>query len=196
MKDEVEEAARVLRSGGLVVYPTDTLFALGARIDDEGAVRRVFETKNRPRNQPLTIAIERPDEMFKYARVTPLAERLFDLLPGPITLILEKTQNVPDVVTGGDPSIGIRIPKNDTALALLKRTGPLTATSANRHGEADPATLEEARIQLAYRVDYYLPSASPMVGKASTLVDARGRKPRILRPGAIEVERIQQCAAQ
>lgn len=186
----MDAAANILRRGGLVVYPTDTLYGLGALVANEAAVDRVFDAKNRPRNQPLSIAVSRPTEISRYAVVTPLARCLFPLLPGPLTLILKRRKTVPDVVTGGDPSVGVRIPNNPTCLGLLAAVGPLTATSANRHGAPDPRTLEAARAQLGDRADYYLPSSTPLLGAASTVLDARGRTPIILRQGALSESRI------
>lgn len=185
MTHPLDEAVRALRAGGLVVYPTDTLWGLGARIDDPPAVERVFEVKGRPQSEPLSIALAKASDIANYAHVTPTAESLFRLLPGPLTLVLDRKPTVPDVVTGGHATVGIRVPAHPVALQLIAAAGPLTATSANLHRGADPRTLEDARAQLGDRVDYYLRAASPPLGAASTLVDARGPELRILRPGVL-----------
>lgn len=191
----VWEAARALRSGGIVVYPTDTLYGLGAPVRDPAAVRRVFLAKHRPPDQPLSIAVAEPAAVAQVAQVTPLARRLLRLLPGPLTLLLEKTPAVPDVVTGGQPTVGVRVPDHPVCLDLLRRAGPLTATSANLHGRPDPTTIEEARTALGDRVDYYLASPSPLLGAPSTLVDCRGAEPRVLREGILSEARLRELLA-
>jgi len=195
MTPDVDEAVRVLEAGGLVVYPTDTLFGLGARIGDPTAVARVFDVKRRPRGQPLSVAVATVDDLERYAHVTPLAKRLYGLLPGPLTIVLEKRSTVPDVVTGGRSDVGLRIPDHPVALELLRRVGPLTCTSANLHGHDDPASLAGAQMELGDRVDYYVPSPTPLLGAASTLVDARGVTPRVLRAGAVVADQIRRCIA-
>lgn len=192
MNEPVAEAARVALRGGLVVYPTDTLYGLGASLRNETAVRRVFAAKGRPLDEPLTIAVASVGEIDRYAVATPLARRLFGFLPGPLTLVLERRPAVPDVVTGGETSVGVRVPAHPTGLALLRAAGPLTATSANLHGRPDPSTVEEAQAQLGERADFYLTSPTPLLGAASTLIDARGPVPRILRRGALSDERIRE----
>lgn len=193
MTRAVDEAVERLRAGGIVAYPTDTLLGLGAMVTRPEAVQRVFAVKGRPRDQPLSIAVASPDTIQRYAVVTPLARRLFALLPGAVTLVLERRPSVPDVVTGGAPGVGVRVPNHRTALELLSKAGALTATSANRHGVPEPATLEDARAQLGDRVDYYLASPTPLLGVASTLVDARGATPHILRAGAVTDGQIREC---
>lgn len=188
----VPEAARVLDQGGLVVYPTDTLYGLGARVDRPEAVRRVFAAKRRPWDQPLSVAVADPAMIEHVAEVTPLARSLFRFLPGPLTLVLQKRPAIPDLVTGGAPTVGVRVPDHPVCLDLLRRAGPLTATSANVHGQADPRTIDDARRSLGDRVNYYLASSSPPSGVASTLVDARGRRPRILRTGALRESEIRE----
>lgn len=190
---DVEAAARVVVGGGIVVYPTDTLYGLGAGIHHAAAVRRLFDVKDRAPDQPLSVAVADPGNVTEVAVLTPLARRLLRLLPGPVTFVLEKLPTVPDAVTGGESTVGVRVPDHDVARALLRRTGPLTATSANRHGAQAPSTLMQARDQLGDRVDYYLGSPTPLLGAASTLIDARGESPRILRRGAVGEDRIREC---
>lgn len=188
----VAGALRALDEGGIVVYPTDTLWGLGARLDRPQALRKVFSSKDRPLDQALSVAVANADDIARYALVTPLARSLFALLPGPLSIVLDRLPTVPDIVTGGGPSVALRVPAHETALELLSKSGPLTCTSANRHGHIDPRTLEEARQQLGDRADYYLEAASPPTGAASTIVDARQAAPKILRPGALSERRIRE----
>lgn len=182
--------------GGVIVYPTDTLWGLGAQIDREAAVRRVFQLKRRPPAEPLSVALEAVQHINRYAVATKAARRLFAALPGPLTIVLRKRATVPDVVTGGKDHVGIRVPDHPDCLALLRHTGPLTATSANLHGRPDPKSLDEVRGIFGDGVDFYLDALLPPRGAASTVVDARSDSVRILRTGAIRESRIQELLGQ
>ena len=188
----IDEAAETILRGGLVVYPTDTLWGLGALMDDEPTVRRVFDVKKRPLTEPLSIAVGSTDEITDYAYVTPAARRLLSLLPGPLTIVLEKRETVPDIVTAGGKTVGIRVPGHPECLELLAETGAITATSANLHGGPEPQTLEEARTIFGERVDFYLEAGSTPLGRPSTLVDATVEPVRIIRSGAIRDSRIRE----
>jgi L-threonylcarbamoyladenylate synthase len=192
--DRVEQAAAVIGKGGLIVYPTDTLWGLGAGLDHHDAIERVFAVKRRPREQPLSLAFASVDEISEYAVVTASARRLFPLLPGPLTLVLRKRENVPDLVTGGHATVGVRVPGHTECLRLLERTGPLTSTSANLHGGAEPRTLGEARDVLGAGVDFYLEAGSAPVGRPSTIVDATVDPVRIVRQGILRESRIRELA--
>lgn len=188
----IDDAAEAVLRGGVIVYPTDTLWGLGAMIDDEAAVRRVFELKKRPFTEPLTIAVGSTDEIADYAFVTPAARRLFPLLPGPLTMVLEKRDTVPDLVTSGGKTVGIRVPGHPECLELLGEIGAITATSANLHGGPEPVILDDVRAIFGNRVDFYLDVGSKPLGRASTLVDATVEPVRILRLGAIRDARIRE----
>lgn len=172
-----------IRRGGVVLYPTDTLYALGASIYDEDAVKKVFEVKRRPFSEPLPVAVSSKLELEEIVFLNDAAERLIDVfLPGPLTMVLKK-KKVPDVVTAGKSTVGVRIPGNDKALRLLSETGPLTVTSANVHGERVLDNVDEIRRQLG--VDVPAVDAGRLSGKPSTIVDLTQRKPVILREGVI-----------
>lgn len=190
---QVADAWRALQRGGIVVYPTDTLYGLGARITEEPAVRRVYEVKGRPLSEPLTIAVSKVADIRRYAVETPLARRLYRFLPGPLTLVLERRPTVPGIVTGGQATVGVRVPRHEMAIGLLERSGALTSTSANLHGGPDPPTIESAQEAFGDRVDYYLADSSPLLGVASTLVDARGHAPEILRKGVLSESEIRSA---
>jgi len=176
--------------GNVVVYPTDTLYALGADIYNEDAVKRVFLIKHRPLSEPLPIAVASKEEIQRVASLHEKAERLIDVfLPGPLTIILEK-KDVPDIVTANLPEVALRIPRNQKALQLLAATGPLTVTSANIHGKRVPSTVTGIKQQLRTKfVTAYIDDGE-LHGKPSTIVDLTKEKPVILREGVIPKEKI------
>jgi L-threonylcarbamoyladenylate synthase len=178
-------AQQALARGELVVYPTDTLYALGADALDVRAVKRVFEAKQRPPAQALSVAVADLAMVEQVARLGPLARRAAErFLPGPLTLVLPADAGVPDALRGAERGLAVRIPDHPVALELLRKFGPLTCTSANVHGQRDPATCAEARAQLGPHVTEYL-DAGPTLGKASTILDLTSPEPRIVREGAL-----------
>lgn len=179
---------RYVLEGGIIVYPTDTLYALGAYVYNKDAVGRVFEIKRRPFSDPLPVAVSSKEEIEEIAFVNDLAKVIINaFLPGPLTIILKK-KNIPDIVTAGLPNVALRIPNNKKAIQLLSRTGPLTATSANIHGMNVPESIEEIEKQL--KMEIIAIDDGTLEGKPSTIVDLTKRKPRILREGAISKEKI------
>jgi len=189
---DVHAAAQRLRADGVVGYPTETLYGLGVSIASPKAIERLFELKGRPGSVPLLIAVPSVDAISQVAKVTPLAQSLFTLLPGPLTLILERDEDLPKSITAGGDSIGVRVPDHPVAQALLAKVSPITSTSANRHGEAPATTAEAAAGVFDDRVDYYLEGDSTPVGVASTIVDCRGTIPHILREGAVREDEIRR----
>jgi tRNA threonylcarbamoyl adenosine modification protein (Sua5/YciO/YrdC/YwlC family) len=173
------------------VYPTDTLYGLGADALSPTAVLRVFEAKQRPQAQPLSVAVADLPMMEQVVRVTPLARRLVDkFLPGPLTLVLFPDPGTPDELRGEARGLGVRIPEHADALELCRRFGPITCTSANLHGQPDPSTCAEARRQLGSSVACYL-DAGPLPGQASTVLDLTGSAPRLVREGALPAKELQ-----
>ena len=131
----VERAATAVRDGDLVVYPTETVYGLGADALSEAAVERVFEAKRRSRDEPVSLAVPDVDAALEYVRATDREERFMrEFLPGPVTVLCEKTDEVPDVLTAGRDRVGVRVPDHEVALALLREVAPVTATSANVSG--------------------------------------------------------------
>jgi L-threonylcarbamoyladenylate synthase len=148
---DVEEAAQALRDGETVVYPTETVYGLGADATDADAVERVFEVKGRPRSNPLSVAVPDVDAALEYTDPNDRAERFMRrFLPGPVTVVVARRPTLPDALTAGRDRVGVRVPDHETALALLRRAPPTTATSANRSGspsvtrvaDLDPAVRE------------------------------------------------------
>jgi L-threonylcarbamoyladenylate synthase len=182
---EVERAVRALREGKLVVYPTDTLVGLGARAEDSAAVERLLEAKARPSTTPLSVALSSYDEVEPWAEVTaPRRAWMRRHLPGPYTALLPasdaaRTTFAPSVLSPSG-AIGIRIPDHPLARTLAELVGPLTSTSANRHGDPPARTVAEARRIFGSEVAVYLDGAPAPSGRPSTLVDLTGTKPRTL----------------
>jgi len=162
MKISVEKAAKIIKKGGVVVYPTDTVYGLGANALDEKAVKKVFEMKKRDFSKPISIIvrdIEMAKQVASFGR--DIEEKLKKLLPGPVTVILFKKKILPDILTAGSNKVGIRIPNCKFTQALMQRLDfPITTTSANISGE-------------------------PIEGKPSTVIDLTGKEPKILRVGPV-----------
>ncbi|WP_353634783.1 L-threonylcarbamoyladenylate synthase [Halobacterium sp. NMX12-1] len=181
---DLDAAADAIRDGGLVVYPTETVYGLGADALDAAAVEAVFEAKGRSREKPLSFAFPDAAAASEHVRWSDTERAFADaFLPGPVTLVCEKRDSVPDVLTAGRARVGVRVPDHDAALALLDRVAPLTATSANVSGEpsvTDPADLDPA---FRERVDAVLDAGETPGGTGSTVVDVEQNE--ILREGAV-----------
>lgn len=201
---QVLVAAKHLLSGGLVAFPTETVYGLGADAENENAVARIYSTKGRPADHPLIIHIADKEQIAFWAIEVPdyahaLAEAYW---PGPMTLILKRSESAKDFVTGGQDSVGLRIPNHQIALELLmafKNLGGqgVAAPSANRFGKVSPTTSEAVREELGSFLqndDLILDGGPSMVGIESTIIDCTGLAPRILRPGSITASMIEQVS--
>lgn len=184
----VELAAQTIKDGGLVVYPTDTLYGLGADAMNAEAIGKVFEAKERPEDAPISVAVSDVQMMGKVARLGPwVAEVIEALIPRPITFLLPKKKKVPSTLTGGSDVIGVRIPNHMFALSLVALTGPITTTSANLHEGHNPRTIRSAIRQLGDAVDLYVDCGRTVFGTGSTVVDMTGgtaETAKIVRKGA------------
>ncbi len=194
LKSEIARAAEILRRGGLVAFPTETVYGLGADALNERAVARVFEVKGRPRFDPLIVHMAAIESLAQLAAEFPpaaqqLAERFW---PGPLTLVLPKTGLVPDLVTAGCPTVALRIPDHPVALELLRAVDrPIAAPSANPFGRVSPTTAEHVREQLGDRIDMILDGGPCRVGVESTVVQLTGGEAVLLRPGGTTLEEIE-----
>jgi L-threonylcarbamoyladenylate synthase len=200
---DMERAAGALRRGGIVAFPTETVYGLGADAFNPQALARVFEVKGRPRFDPLIIHIASLEALPRIARLEALAApmgRILDLLisrfwPGPLTLILPKRLEVPDLATSGLPSAAVRFPSHPVARDLILRsTGALAAPSANRFGGLSPTLAEHVREDLGEGVDFIIDGGPAALGLESTVLDlcpSGGGRPRILRPGGVPREEIE-----
>lgn len=193
--DILHYAVKAVRNGQLIVYPTDTLYGLGSAINQINAINTIFTVKNRPLLMPLPIAVSDKKMLSRCVNLTPLAKRLADrFFPGKITLICQKTDIISDLITAGGDTVAVRIPEDNVALQLIKRTGPLIATSANRHGYPTPATVSEIRKLFKSGIVEVYVDDGPRSGKASTIVDVTGSHAKILREGSIPTHIIHQSS--
>ena len=189
-KNDVSNAIKALKTGNLIVYPTDTLYALGTDIFNDDAVKRVFKVKKRPSSNPLSVAVANFDAITKIAYTNDVVKKVVErFLPGPLTIILQKKGSVSNVITSGLDKIAVRIPKNDIALDLLSAFGPLTVTSANIHGEKTPYVIKEIMMQFSTNISVYLDDGR-LDAKPSTIVDLTSEKPTIVRKGSLTREEI------
>lgn len=194
--EEIEKAAAILRSGGLVAFPTETVYGLGADASNTTAVRRIFAAKGRPADHPLIVHIADVSGLKHWAADVPrgawlLAEKYW---PGPLTMILKRAPHVSDVLTGGQSTIGMRVPAHPVAQRLLRAFGGgLAAPSANRFGHLSPTTAEHVREDLGNAVDMILDGGQCPVGIESTIVDLSGPQPVILRPGHVTARQIEDA---
>ncbi len=164
--NDIARAAGIVKTGGVIAYPTETVYGIGALATDVGALQRVYRIKNRPLNQPLSIAVSSMDMLKSVAKVE-CVDFILKFLPGPVTVILKKNKMLPDSLTARSKYVGIRWPDNKMALELINQTGPIVSTSANLHGEKDPVRAEEIKIP----VDYILDGGPSKYGAPSTIVD-------------------------
>ncbi len=192
---EIEEAVEALRAGELVVFPTETVYGLGANASDPQAVRKIFEVKGRPADHPVIVHLDNPRYLHRWvSTMPPVAEKLADRFwPGPLTLILPKADNVNDVVTGGQDSIGIRVPSHPMAQQLLTAFGGgLAAPSANRFGRLSPTKPEHVRDELGSAVKVILDGGDSPIGLESTIVSCLNNEAMLLRPGFITRSQLAQ----
>jgi len=191
----IARAARILREGGLVAFPTETVYGLGAHALSAEAVARVFAVKNRPRFDPVIVHVAAPQEAEGlWQEVPELARRLMARFwPGPLTLVLPKRPVVPDIVTAGLPTVAVRMPAHPVALALIREAGvPIAAPSANRFGRLSPTHHEAVLEQLGDAIDAVLAAGPTPVGIESTVVSLVEDPPRVLRPGGTPIEALRE----
>ncbi len=194
---DLAEASSALRAGGLVAFPTETVYGLGANALDPAAVARIFARKGRPVDNPVIVHAPDAETAWRVTTgPTPLALRLADAFwPGPLTLVLTAVEGLPRSVTAGLPSVAVRVPDHPVALALLRAAGlPIAAPSANRSGRPSPTTAGHVLDDLADEVDVVVDGGPCRVGVESTVVDARGAVPIVLREGGVPREQLRAVA--
>ena len=188
------EAADFIRRGGIVAFPTETVYGLGANIFDQRAIAKVFTAKQRPNDNPLIAHVGNLDQIkLLVSEITPNAQKFIEaFFPAPLTLILPKAEKVPPVATANLQTIGVRMPKNDRALEFLRACEtPVVAPSANLSGKPSPTTWQAVYEDLNGRIDCILQGATTEIGLESTVVDCTSSVPLILRAGAITLEQLQ-----
>jgi len=191
---EIEHAVAVLRAGGLVAFPTETVYGLGADASNPDAVSKVFAAKGRPHDHPLIVHVADAARLADWARAVPEAARTLArrFWPGPLTVILKRAAGVGDLVTGGQDTIALRVPSHPVAQALLRQFGGgIAAPSANRFGRVSATTAAHVRSELGAEVDCILDGGAADVGIESTILDLSGAQPSLLRPGAITARQLE-----
>jgi len=192
--DLIRQAAAVILRRGLVAFPTETVYGLGANALDEEAVAKIFHAKGRPSNDPLIVHVASVDDMrLVAAEIPPVVEKLAtQFCPGPLTFVLPKLPHVPASVTAGLDTVAVRVPSHPIALALIRASGvPIAAPSANRFGHTSPTTAAHVLDDLNGRIDMILDGSSTTVGVESTVLDVTCTPPMILRPGGVSREEIE-----
>lgn len=187
----IAHAAKIIQNGGLVAFPTETVYGLGANALDERAVQRIFTAKSRPSADPLIIHLAQPAQFEQVARdIPPLAWALADAFcPGPLTLVLPRAAHIPLAVTAGRDTVAVRIPAHPVALALLHAANlPIAAPSANRFGHTSPTTAQHVYNDLQDRLDLILDGGATPIGIESTILDLTQTPPALLRPGGLPLE--------
>lgn len=195
IKKQVEEAISVLKQGGIVAFPTDTVYGLGACATNQQAVERVYEVKGRPQNMALPLLLAHVSQISEVAEPVPQIAWLLarNFLPGALTLVLPKSKTVPDFVTAGGTTVAVRIPAHPIPVALAEGLGaPVIGTSANLSGKPSALTAEEVYSQFGNKIDLVIAGGRCPGGRESTVVDVTGETPVVLREGAIARKELEQ----
>ncbi len=199
MKSDIDSAVEILKEGGVLAVPTDTLYGLAASAFNVDSVERIFTMKGRPVDMAMPLLLAGPDDLSQCAVDVPgYAWRLIDRFwPGALTLVLKRSDRVPGIVTAGRETIAVRVPDHPVPRAIARGLGhPITGTSANRSGKKALATAAEVRQEFGDEIDLVVDSDTPLVGLASTVLDLTASVPTILRVGALDVESIRAVCPQ
>jgi len=195
IEKQIKRAVTILRQSGLVAYPTDTVYGLGACMTDIAAVDRIFQVKGRPKGMALPVLLADQAQIEQIVTsVPPAAQLLADaFFPGALTIILPKSDTVPDIITGGGKTVAFRIPNHPVPIALIKQLGkPIVGTSANLSGLNSALTAAEVIKQIGDKIDMVIDGGRCPGGIESTVVDLSGVKPVIRRQGAISIEKLRK----
>lgn len=191
----IRDAAAFVSRGGIIAYPTETVYGLGVDATNDQAIRRIFEIKGRNFNNPISVVIGHLQDVYPLVRnVTDSARKLMDAFwPGPLTIIFEASDRISPLLTANTGKIGIRLSGNDIARGIAEKTGkPLTATSANLSGASECANADQVIRQIGDKIDAVVDVGITKIGMLSTIIDASCAPARILRPGIIDEESIQK----
>jgi len=199
IQKQVERGIPILKQGGIIAYPTDTVYGLGACVSIHQAVERVYAVKERPRNMALPLLLADTSQITQVAYpVPPIAWLLIEsFLPGALSIVLPRSNSVPDIITGGGATVAVRIPAHPVPVALAKGLGtPIVGTSANLSGKPSALTADEVNSQFGNKIDLIIDGGRCPGGKESTVVDVTGETPVILREGAISREEIERVCGK
>lgn len=197
-KEQINEAAEILKDGGTLIFPTETVYGLGARYDDERALEKIFLAKGRPRDNPLILHIYKEEQLLELVQEVPAGAQLLmeRFWPGPLTLIFKKRPEISSIITGGLETLAVRMPSDKVALELLRQVDlPIAAPSANLSGRPSP-TSEEHLLEMMGRVDGILLGGDSRIGLESTVVDMTRTPPILLRPGQVSLEELEEMLGE
>lgn len=193
LENQMNEICDVIQKGGIVAFPTETVYGVGIHFDDEEALERLMEAKNRDYSKAITLMVADKKDISQYAYISPQAQKMIDqFMPGMITLIFKKKESVRDIMTNGKLTIGIRIPDSEFVLSLLKKVGPMLVTSANLSQHPNTTSTQEVLNQLEGRIDLVV-DGKTSDNIASTVVDVSQDEIKILRAGKITKEQIEEA---
>lgn len=193
LENQMNEICDVIQKGGIVAFPTETVYGVGIHFDDEEALERLMEAKNRDYSKAITLMVADKADISQYAYISPQAQKMIDqFMPGMITLIFNKKESVRDTMTNGKSTIGIRIPDSEFVLSLLKKVGPMLVTSANLSQHSNTTSTQEVLNQLDGRIDLVV-DGKTSDNIASTVVDVSQDEIKILRAGKITKEQIEEA---
>lgn len=195
-EDAIDRVCDILRQGGIVALPTETVYGLAADALNPAAVRKIFAAKGRPADNPLIVHIAGPDQLRQLAREIPESARMLAarFWPGPLTMVLKKSSAIPDITSAGLDTVGIRMPSHPVMRAIIEKSGlPLAAPSANRSGSPSTTSAQHCIDDLSGRVDAIVLSSDCAVGVESTVISLCGEHPRLLRPGGITREQLEEA---
>lgn len=186
----IERCANIIKNGGLVAFPTETVYGLGADATDAGAAARIYAAKGRPSDNPLIIHVATPEDAEKYAYTSPLYYRLAEaFMPGPLTVILPKKDSIPSTVTGGLDTVAVRCPSHKVARALIEAAGvPIAAPSANLSGSPSPTCADHVIKDMSGKIEAIVDGGESEIGLESTIVKIDGDTAVMLRPGAVTAD--------
>lgn len=191
----IKTAAEKIKDGGLVAFPTETVYGLGADAFNPKAVAKIFEAKKRPFEDPLIVHIAQKEDLYKLTEDIPdSALKLADeFWPGPLTLVLKKSKNIPDIITAGLDTVAIRVPADKVALAFIKFSEtPIAAPSANLFGRPSPTTAQHVLDDLNEKIDIVIDGGRALIGVESTILDLTQNPPVVLRPGGVSIEKLKK----
>ena len=197
-REKIEKAAEIIKRGGLVAFPTETVYGLGADALNEKAVKKIFEAKGRSARNPLIVHVSSKEQVYKIAHVNETAEMLMDkFFPGPLALVLKKKGIVPDITTAGMDKVAVRMPDHAVALMLIELSKtPLAAPSANVSGKLSPTKPEHVLEDLGDKIDALIDGGEVKIGIESTVLDLTLKPPKILRLGAITPEMLEKAGVK
>lgn len=190
---KLKKPAQIIKDGGIVVFPTETVYGIGVNGLDEKAIKRLYKVKKRPMDKPISLLVENIQMIEKVAKDITKEEYALikEFMPGPLTIILQKKDIVPNILTANSETVGIRMPENDIAIELIKYVGcPIATPSANISGKPSGINIQDIIQDFGDTVDYYIDGGKSKIGKSSTVVKIINKKPHILREGTISEQQI------